>query len=375
MNIPVPGWLKDEEEFLALLHTVVDRFDGQTGDKRKNRLSFPAEKYLPSLKRLDSDADQLWGCIVQLESGGLFDIRQGKRNPSFDPDWKGAKLAFVPESEQILRAWLDRPPAEPALRQWRKMVNQYADRFVHGVDALLKRRINIAGLSDEQVVAALASLASINQPYTLRQLSCLIFNGQSKLLDHREDLITTLFPNLPLQQRALVISVHLPETCRGVLFIENQDSYAQAIAGKPPHSEQLALVYAAGFRGGAERIRDPQAALLHYSAGVDAKRSFENWWNQPQQQPPGPLYFFGDLDFSGMRILAALRQRFGEVNAWQPGYCYLLDRLTNGLGHSSQSADQQHQQDPGSTGCEFADTILLPAIREYGFIDQEAFTE
>ena len=368
-----PRWLADEPQVQALLQAVLNRFDQQAGDARQQRLHFPAEKYLPTLKQLDEDADQLWQFIHQLEDLALLKIRPGKRSP-YDPEWKAAKLAFVPESEQTLRDWLDRPRKPSALDHWRETVERYADSFPNGVEALLKRRISIPDLSDEQVVSSFASLATINQPYTLRQLSCLIFNGQSKLLDHRADLVTTLFPDLPLQPRALVISVHLPQTCRGVLFIENQDTYAQAISGKLPDIDKLALIYAAGFRGGAERIRDPQAALLHYSGSIGEKTVFETWWNNPEQPSPGPLYFFGDLDFSGMGILAALRLRFGEVSAWQPGYSYLVEKLSNGYGHSVHPSEKQHQPDPGSTGCKYADSVLLPSIRNYGFMDQESFT-
>jgi len=133
----------------------------------------------------------------------------------------------------------------------------------------------------------------------------------------------------------------------------------------------LALVYAAGFRGGAGRIREQGAALLHYSGSNVEQTRFENWWFGEDYLSPGPLFFFGDLDYAGMAILAALRQRFGEVTAWEPGYAPLLERLQNGEGHLPEDADKQQQIDPGSTGCPYADTVLLPAMRRFGFIDQE----
>jgi hypothetical protein len=72
-----------------------------------------------------------------------------------------------------------------------------------------------------------------------------------------------------------------------------------------------------------------------------------------------------------MAILAGLRQRFGELTAWQPGYRSLLEALRNQGGHALEAADKQGQTDPGTTGCDFADHELLPAIRKYGGIDQE----
>lgn len=367
---PPPPWLRDEPELLALLGVVLDRFDLQPGEERRQRLTFGAEKHLRSLLRLDAEADQLWRFVQELELRGLLAIKDGKRGP-YDAVWKGARIAFLIESEEVLRNWLARPREEPALRAWRTAVQRHTAAFPGGIAPLLKRRLVIPGLDDGQTVAALASLASIDTPHTLRQLSARIFRGDSKRLEDREALIRTLFPALPLRSRPLVVAVHLPAECSGLLFIENQDNYATAVAGGYPEAQGLALVYAAGFRGGAERIREPGAALLHYSDSTMARSDFEAWWFKQSTSQPGPLYFFGDLDFAGMAILAALRQRFGEVSAWQPGYASLLERLRDGGGHAPDAADKQQQSDPGSTGCTYADTVLLPAMRELGFIDQE----
>lgn len=367
-----PRWLADEPEIQSLLHRVLDRFDQQAGDTRQQRLYFPAERHLPSLKRLDEQADQLWRLIGELERLTLLTIKPGRRGP-YDAEWKGAKLGFTPAAEQTLRHWLQRPHQEPALQGWRTCVHKYADRFPYSIEPMLRRRIAIPGMNDEQVILAFAGIGGITTPHTLRQLSAKLFAGDSKRLDEREELLLALFPDLPLKQRALVINVHLPESCRGVLFIENQDTYAEALNGALPHCKGLALIYAAGFRGGAERIRDSEAALLHYHGSDAGREHFESWWFDPTTSPPGPVYFFGDLDYSGMAILAALRRRFGEVRAWQPGYEPLLKLLRNGQGHTAEMSDKQLQGDPDTTGCPYADGTLLPSMRLYGFIDQETF--
>jgi hypothetical protein len=72
-----------------------------------------------------------------------------------------------------------------------------------------------------------------------------------------------------------------------------------------------------------------------------------------------------------MAILTGLRQRFSELSAWKPGYQPMLEHLRNQGGYTLEAADKQRQTDPGTTGCSFADRELLPAIREYGGIDQE----
>lgn len=373
-TLPFPRWLADEVEIQSLLNAVLDRFDQQSGATRQQRLPFSAEKYLPSLKRLDDGADQLWHLIQELERLQLLTIKEGKRGP-YDADWKGAKLGFMPDSEETLRDWLGRPREEPALVNWRNAVNNHADKFPNGIEPLLKRRITVPNCDDERVVTAFAKLGETTTPHTLRQLSALLFAGDSKRLDGREELVLSLYPDLPLKQRALVIAVKLPEVCSGVLFIENQDTYAQALSGALPNTEDLALVYAAGFRGGAERIRDREAALLHYHDQICNRHRFESWWFDSAASPPGPIYFFGDLDYSGMAILAALRQRFGDVRAWHPGYELLLKRIHNGNGHTAEATDKEQQTDPIVTGCPYADQTLLPAMRRHGFIDQEAFIQ
>jgi hypothetical protein len=370
---PTPPWLRDEPELLALLGAVLDRFDKQPGEARQQKIYFPAEKKLPSLKHEDDEADRLWHFVHELATLNLLTIVQGKRGP-YDPEWKNARLAFLPEAEATLREWLQRPSETPAIQAWREAVETEAAKgaFPGNIDPLLKRRIAIPGMSDAEVVEAFARIGTVEHPLTLRQLSARHFHGDSKRLDEREPLLLALFPGLPLQPRPLLINVYMPSACNGVLFIENQDSYTLACEGRPQDVEGLALVYAAGFRGTAERLRQREGVRLHYAGAGQShwQAAFEHWWFD-QATPPGPLAFWGDLDFAGMAILAGLRQRFGELTAWQPGYQPLLEQLRNQGGHALDTADKQGQTDPGTTGCVFADRELLPAIREYGGIDQE----
>ncbi|HSV34007.1 MAG TPA: hypothetical protein VLI46_00555 [Ramlibacter sp.] len=87
-----------------------------------------------------------------------------------------------------------------------------------------------------------------------------------------------------------------------------------------------------------------------------------------------PVFFFGDLDYAGMQILANLRAVFPGAQAWQPGYVHLAAILESGGGHLPDQAGKGMQSDPGDTGCPFADGQLLPLIRKHArFVDQEAF--
>lgn len=364
-----PPWLADEPEILGLLHAVLDLFDQQSGKARDRAVFLPAERHLKSLARNDTAADQLWALVESLEVEGLLEVREARRSP-YDSRWIGAKLAFALDSEETLRSWLARLPTERAMLAWQRVVAAHADAFPASCEPLMQRRITLAGRTAEEVVGALARLGKLTGSATLRQLSAFAFWGDSKVLDERGDLVAALFPKIELLDRAIVVAVHLPRHPDGILFIENQDTYTAAVRGSPIESRSLALVYASGFLSSAQRIRERSGATLHY-AGVEMADSiapFDQWWFEAGA-PLGACWFWGDLDFAGMHILKALRQRFGDVNAWQPGYESMLNVIQIGGGYSG--TDARGQVDPIVTGCFYADGILLPAIREFGQLDQE----
>lgn len=367
-----PAWLQDESEILALLGAVLDRFDQQSGEQRSRAIHLSALEHLASLRRGDEQADQTWALVQELSRAGVLKVRLGRRG-AYDAEWHDAKLAFAPTSELLLREWLNRPAEQSAMQLWREAVQAHAHLFPAGYEMLLTKRISIPGRTARQVVAALAGLGSVGRPATLRQLSARAFWGDSKILDERGELLAALFPQLQIRDRPIVVAVYLPERIDGVLFIENQDNYSAAIDGEPPASRNHAIVYLAGFRGTALRIRGKQGARLHFAGpGSDCRETFERWWYENAEMT-ARVFFWGDLDFAGMQMLKSLRQRFGDVQAWRPGYEPMLADLaaagggTRPMGHG--------QVDPVSTGCEFADTKLLPAVRAQGAWDQERMVD
>jgi hypothetical protein len=85
-----------------------------------------------------------------------------------------------------------------------------------------------------------------------------------------------------------------------------------------------------------------------------------------------PVYFWGDLDYSGFAILASLKTIFPSAQAWKPGYEPMLSRLKAGDGHSPAESGKERQRVVDGTGCAYADNELLPALRTWGkFLDQE----
>lgn len=225
-------------------------------------------------------------------------------------------------------------------------------------------------------LSALVELCRSGQSMALREASARVFQGRSKLLDNREELLRLLgadpgqFFEPPIQ---LLLALPDEGAFADVLFIENLVSFERMADARAHAWSRSLLVYAAGFRGSARRLRSRSGSRLYLrspSAGAGLS-AVESWLSGAADVPVG---FFGDLDFAGMRILASLREVFPCAVAWQPGYRALARLLAQGGGHLPGQAFKAQQVDPGETGCAYADRELLPTMRRFGrFVDQEAF--
>jgi len=282
-------------------------------------------------------------------------------------EWSGFEAASPRWSRQLVQALREQPtlltvPDVPAL-----------------LDYLLRSPLPaLEGLRPAVCAAVLNGLAADcaaaadARPY-LRELSARHFHGHSKVLDAREELLRLLgvgevrFLEAPIQ-----LLVDLPEGWTGdeVLFIENGVSFERMARQRQPAWADAALLYAAGFRSGARRLRERTGSSLYWRGRVsdtDARR-FDAWLYAGDGTPA--VNFYGDLDFAGLAILSQLRSSFQACSAWRPGYEALLARL--GSGHLPEAAGKERQQDPGITGCSFADEVLLPTLRSYRrCVDQE----
>jgi len=371
-----PRWLNDDPEVLAWLHAVLDRLERQPAEERKEPLRFTVdEKLFPGLFHFGPEADGRWQLIAGLTESLPLKITFRRNRDDFEPEYVGARLALEPSCELKIREWLLRPRITPEAQAWREAVDAAPAAWPAAARARLReRRLHVEGRSPEEVVAGFVQLGSLaGRGLTLRQLSASAFFGDSKFLErHGASLVEALYPKLQPAQRPLVVDVFLPARVEAVLFIENQDTYLRAASRELPGTRGCALVYAAGFKAGAARIREPGGAALHYAGAVDCKPNFEDWWFGRCDRPL-PVHFWGDLDFEGMGILRQLHRLFG-ARAWQPGYEPLLRMLREGRGHLLEAADKQQQKDPEQTGCPYADQTLLPALRRLqSCVDQETF--
>jgi hypothetical protein len=221
----------------------------------------------------------------------------------------------------------------------------------------------------------LQALCASGRCLPLREASARAFQGRSKILDSREELLRVLgaapgqFSEPPIQ-----LLVQAPERIEDVVFVENLVTFERMSDGHASVCATSLLVYAAGFRGSARRLRSRESCRVYLRASPRCHAQMtavEDWLFGSSKLP---VFFFGDLDYSGMQILANLRAVFAGAQAWQPGYAHLAAILESGGGHLPDQAGKGMQSDPGDTSCLFADGTLLPLMRKHGrFVDQEAF--
>ncbi|HBP6791672.1 hypothetical protein I5G03_11675 [Pseudomonas aeruginosa] len=216
------------------------------------------------------------------------------------------------------------------------------------------------------------------EPLFLREVSAQLFWGMSKVLDNRQAMVAAILglPECPFAEAPVQLQVFLPHGgWDGVLFIENQVSFERAIRSVNAETHRLAMVHTSGFKGSAIRLRQVATSSLFFSnLGSQEPLHTEGFGRWLYGQESGESQFWGDLDWAGMAILVALRLSFPGTVAWQPGYQPMLVSLTSGDGHHPEEADKRGQTPVCSTGCEYADNSLIPALQTLNvFVDQEAF--
>lgn len=308
------------------------------------------------------------------------------RNPQLelrDFDALSAWASYTPQAMRWQRQWLDHlaarwsepsattPPAPRALLD-------YLAR--NPLLALQDLPMGEATLSLEDLHGLCAS--GLELP--LREASARVFQGRSKVLDSREELLRLLgaapgqFQETPIQ-----LLLDIPVCFDEALFVENLVTFERMADLRQEAWRHSLLIYAAGFKGSARRLRSRQGCRVYVrassssgsipsSAGVEGLQAVEDWVFGPSDLP---VRFFGDLDYAGMQILGSLREVFDDAQAWRPGYGMLADVIEHGGGHAPGLAGKEQQADPGNTGCAYADQRLLPLMRSHGrFMDQEAFS-
>ena len=377
-----PLWLTSPE-VRQLLNLLVDRLDGaeQRGSGKVRSVPL-TEKTWPNLFKahFESRKEELWEHVIEMGAWGWLQVKPDSALKSASGYAAAPRVTVL--NEDAVRKAVSRPErVKSSVERWRDAVENGLDASGEVKRVVGDFCIDMPDHTMGEVVLRLNGLQDFaGRPMLLREASTQLFWGMSKVLDKRQGLVAAMlgldecpFPESPIQ-----LQVFLPAAgYGGVLFIENQMSYEQAIRSATGAFAGLALVYASGFKGSAQRLRTEAGCSLFYSnrgtLGGEPATAFERWLFD-RAALARQAHFWGDLDYAGMRILAAMRSSFGGLSAWEPGYAPMLAALLVGGGHSPEAAEKAGQRPVSSTGCPYADANLIPALAERGkYLDQELF--
>lgn len=375
-----PLWLH-QPEITKLLNLLVDKLDKvQTTGRAMQSLKLDGRTF-PALFNAgqESDKENYWSQLEQMQAWGWFSIKTDRPQPGKAGYELNPRLQITDEA--AIRKVIGRlEPVKSAQQLWREAVFDRLKADDALKDSVAKQKLEIPGKTAEEIVERLNILPElVDEPLLLREVSARLFWGQSKVLDNRQALVAGIlnagecpFPESPIQ-----LQVFLPEhDLSGVLFIENLASFERATRDTMGRFSGLALVFASGFKGSAKRLRSDTGASVYFAAhgslAAAVGQRFLDWLFAESEDLP--VWFWGDLDYSGMQILKSLRNSFSALEAWQPGYQPMLEALSAGKGHVPDAAGKINQKPLEITGSVYADRQLLPAIDRIGkFLDQEFY--
>lgn len=379
---PAPLWL-ESDAIRQLFSLLVDRFDAaEMRGSAKSRSVALTEKSWPALYRasFESQKEDLWAQVSELCRWGWVQVKPEAALRSSSGYSLTPRLTVL--NEKAIRQLVGRPERlRSSVERWREAVATHLNASDEVKRLAGEFCIDMPDRSMSEVVQQLNRLQELaSQPMPLREVSARLFWGMSKVLDKRQGLVAAVLGVIecPFAESPIQMHVFLPSgDFESVLFIENQMSFEHATRSASETFKGHAIVFASGFKGSARRLRDQ--ASVYYSQrgelGNAARKRFEEWLTGDIVSTTAPAYFWGDLDWSGMRILSAMRGSFPSLTAWRAGYIPMRDALLRGEGHSPEAADKSGQVPLTETGCAFADSQLLPAmVNLHKFIDQEVFT-
>ncbi|MCK0154619.1 DUF2220 domain-containing protein [Alcanivorax sp. S6407] len=367
-----PIWLKDEPWLAKWLGWFLDKLEKSEDGERARAITRRIKKStLPALYDFNEDTQGRWQLLQQIaRDHDIFEIRLDNKRSAFQEPYENAQCRLNPDSEPLLRDWLNRPKQDPVEQAWQQAINQHAATFIDNGETLLNQKPQIPGLIPADIVNAFANVEQhLDKNLTLREIAARCFKGDSKALDNRHELLLKLYGDKAngIQPRPLLLTAWAPPGFSKLLIVENQDSFLRLVENPP---EDYALLYSGGFRASATRLSSEHTRFA-FLPGSDPER-FKALFGNKGLDEQMECHFWGDLDYAGMGILKALRNSLPTLQAWQPGYQPMLEILNTGGGHTPEQTSKQNQTDPGTTGCPYTDTTLLPALRQHGkSLDQE----
>jgi hypothetical protein len=374
-----------------ILGSALDRLDRSLPEERTNAVRIPInQKTAPEIFGAETNADReiAWHVLDVLAGAGIGTLayRRAARHGSREDRQPVFEISTTSANEDRLRTFYDRPrPGLKYSEEWRCLVrSSELDSSIKA--AILDVPISIPGRSATDVFRRLISIRALfdgGETLYLREVSSRTFWGLSKILDNRSDLIAALLglAECPYPPQPVHLNIYFAGAFSWILFVENRTSFERAIRdareallhGRHSPYAGAALIYSGGFMGTAGRMRNSSGSRPFYSLDAVSKATeIEAFIAAFYSETDINVAFWGDLDHAGMAILTSLRTNFPSAGAWTPGYAPMLVLLEAGEGHAPEEARKAGQKPSLSTGCSYADKVLIPALAKYGrFIDQE----
>jgi hypothetical protein len=374
-----------------LLGSALDRLDRSRPEDRTNAVRIPIDlNTAPEIFKADTIADReiAWHVIdVLADAGiGILAYRRAARHGSREDRQPVFEVSTSPANEDRLRTFYSRPrPGLKYSEEWRYLV-QSSDLDSDIKAAISDLPVSVPGRSATDVFSRLLSIRALydrQETLYLRELSSRTFWGLSKVLDNRSDLVAALLGlvECPYPAQPIHLNIYFVGTFSWILFVENKTSFERAIRdareallhGRISPYAGAALIYSSGFMGTAGRMRKSSGSRAFYCLdAVSNAAEIEAFDTVFYSDADVNAVFWGDLDHAGMAILSSLRTNFPCARAWEAGYAPMLVRLDTGEGHAPEEAKKAGQKPIFSTGCSYADRVLIPALAKHGrFIDQE----
>jgi hypothetical protein len=358
---------------------ALDRLDAQPAAQRTHSIRVPLDDAMaPEIHQAASLADRevAWASVDGVVAAGwaTMGYRLHRRHGAREARQPYLDVRWTDHVEDQIRSSLNRPRKQPSYSaRWKALIDSELASLDEASRAQLTASpIAVVGRQVEEVFACFLSVRQMaNEPLLLREVSSRAFWGLSKLLDGRGDAVAALLGSdgCPFPEQPIVLNVHIGRHPDRFLFVENHVSF-ERVKGRGG-LERYALIFSSGFRASAARLRRPGGCSVYYTRNTpgQAAETFEAMLFSADDVP---TFFWGDLDFSGMAILASLRTIFPSARAWEPGYAPMLERLSRGDGHSPIESGKERQRPVERTGCSYADDVLIPALGATSrFLDQE----
>lgn len=354
-----------------IFDSILDKLDKIPSSDRDRKIKIKvSEKFLPSLyypKDFDDDKKLVSILKIFLEKK-IFFLEEKKRDTYMPFSQKeNASLVFNYEFEDFIRAFYNRKIIQD---DWFEIV-EACDVNEKIKDIILRNKIEIIGKNNQEICDRMVKLfTQNNKKKSIRHVSAKYFWGLSKMLDNKAEIIEFL------SLKPSPIILHVKSFCddfKNILFIENLDTFSTIIESKNHVFNNFLIIYSSGFKASAKRMRTVNGSKIFFEYNCTLKDkgrdSLARWLYGNEKKYN--VYFWGDMDYSGINIYNSMKEIFSEIKLWKLGYSELLKAIDNDNFHNPIESHKESQIKPLKTNDFYIDEVLLPKLEKGVFIDQE----